>query len=328
MTPFERDTDNQSLARRPDSSGRPWEQVLLCLGIALSVAIQSWNPLLGTLLLGAVVRMLLDRSGSWVSGLVIATCMAVVGLVGIGMMQQPLSAFVAIPATVSALGIATLMHVHRAGVTATSVLIAAMTVLGLGVDATSVALQGSDIVTVMHGMLMETIEASAGTGIDATMLVATLEPIVTYLWPMVYVLSAMVNTLFAASGARIVATRGGMGPVRIAAFDAPLWSVGALALGIVGCGASMANIPYASVVLTCSLTVLLSVRFIFMLQGFGVLLAKLEQHRMGCFTRTLVLLFAVWIETMFFILSIVGLVDVWANFRHLPREGARPQAHT
>ena len=90
----------------------------------------------------------------------------------------------------------------------------------------------------------------------------------------------------------------------------------------------MANIPYASVVLTCSLTVLLSVRFIFMLQGFGVLLAKLEQHRMGCFTRTLVLLFAVWIETMFFILSIVGLVDVWANFRHLPREGTRPQAHT
>ena len=77
---------------------------------------------------------------------------------------------------------------------------------------------------------------------------------------------------------------------------------------------------------TASWTLLLSVRFIFTVQGLGVLMGMLNRWRLGCFTRVVVIMIAVSLETMF-VLSIIGLVDVWANFRKLPRDGARAEAH-
>ena len=72
----------------------------------------------------------------------------------------------------------------------------------------------------------------------------------------------------------------------------------------------------------------LSVRIIFALQGFGVVLSLMGRYRLGCFGRTALTVLSIWLETMFFLVSIVGLVDVWANFRKLERSSSRNRAHS
>ena len=69
----------------------------------------------------------------------------------------------------------------------------------------------------------------------------------------------------------------------------------------------------------------MSVRYIFTIQGLAVVLALLARWRTGCFLRVVVIMFAISLETMF-VLSIIGLIDVWANFRKLPRDGAHAGA--
>lgn len=325
MTPNDEHTSLVPASGASGNTGGPSAWALGCVGVAVGVGIVSWYPLLGAMLVGAATRALLERSGAK-AGIAVALA-AAVGFAVVAVMQQPLSALVAAPTVLLAVALAALMYARRAGVTEVSLAMAAVVVLSLAVDALSVGLQGSDIATVMSGYLLDAVRASAGVGVEATMMVQMLEPVVVHLWPLSYVLNTAINALFAAIGSRAAVARAGVQPIRISAFDAPVWSVGVLAVSVVGLGASMANIPAADTVLTVSLTVCMSVRFIFMLQGFGVLFAKLEQHRVGCFARTAVILFAVWIETMLFILSIVGLVDVWANFRRLPRDGSPDQAH-
>ena len=44
-----------------------------------------------------------------------------------------------------------------------------------------------------------------------------------------------------------------------------------------------------------------------------------REKRMGSFASTVFTLLALYLELQFYIMTIVGLVDVWRNFRHLPR---------
>ena len=102
-----------------------------------------------------------------------------------------------------------------------------------------------------------------------------------------------------------------------------MWCVGVLALCILGLGASFADIPQAQLVRTICASGLASLRVVFMLQGFGVVSALEAKRRMGCLTRFVITFLTVWLETMFFAMCIVGLIDIWANFRGLAREQAR-----
>ena len=105
-----------------------------------------------------------------------------------------------------------------------------------------------------------------------------------------------------------------------------MWSVGVLAVSIVCFGASFTGFPEAEVLRTVSFTALMSVRFIFAIQGFGVVSALMNRKKFGCLTRTLCIFLLFWSEAMFFLMSIVGLIDVWADFRHLRRDGSHAQA--
>ena len=114
---------------------------------------------------------------------------------------------------------------------------------------------------------------------------------------------------------------------QISLFDAPLWAVGVLALSVLGMGASFAAVPESQVLRTVSVTLFLAVRIIFLIQGLGVILGLLGRWRIGCFGRFAVIMVATWLEVMF-VVSIIGLIDVWANFRKLPRDGSHNEAHT
>ncbi|WP_158095290.1 DUF2232 domain-containing protein [Collinsella sp. An2] len=297
------------------------------VGVALSVLVIGWYPFLGVMLLAGVTRILVDRSGprAFVGAVLVAIATVVILSVTFGLS----SGLVAVPPLLTTLLLVACMCRGAAGVTSVSTVVAVGTLASLAIDAFTLSGQGYSVADVTCGLLMETVRASAGNGIDANMVVATVEPVVTALWPLVYVMTVMVNVLGAGVGALVAAPRvnGVRHLPQIARFDAPLWSVGVLALSVLGLGASFAGIPYANVVLTVSATVLMSVRFIFAAQGLGVLSDKLSRLRMGCMLRPLIICFAVWVEAMSFILSIVGLIDVWANFRKLPRGGTDAETH-
>lgn len=297
------------------------------VGVALSVLVIGWYPFLGVMLLAGVTRTLVDRSGprAFMGAVLVAIATVVILSVAFGLS----SGLVAVPPLLTTLLLVACMCCGAAGVTSVSAVVAVGTLASLAIDAFTLSGQGYSVADVTCGLLMETVRASAGSGIDANMVVATVEPVVTALWPLVYVMTVMVNVLGAGVGALVAAPRvnGVRHLPQIARFDAPLWSVGVLALSVLGLGASFAGIPYANVVLTVSATVLMSVRFIFAAQGLGVLSDKLLRLRMGCMLRPLIICFAVWVEAMSFILSIVGLIDVWANFRKLPRGGTDAETH-
>ena len=92
-------------------------------------------------------------------------------------------------------------------------------------------------------------------------------------------------------------------------------------------GASFAAVPESQLLRTVSVTLFLAVRIIFLIQGLGVILGLLGRWRIGCFGRFAVIMVAAWLEVMF-VVSIIGLIDVWANFRKLPRDGSHNEAHT
>ena len=74
-------------------------------------------------------------------------------------------------------------------------------------------------------------------------------------------------------------------------------------------------------VLMVSANLVMALRFALLAQGMGVLSWFLEEKNVGALGRTLAAVAGLYLEAQFIVVSIVGLVDVWANFRHLVRGG-------
>ena len=332
MTPDDRHSTPQAgivPAGAPRKGGSLWYAE-----IAIAVLVAAWGGMLGTLLLALGVRILAERSG-------VRSFAPSLGAAAAGFaLAALLLGLEALPATIvpvcAGVAIAVLMWARRATVLAVSITVAACAILGLAVDGVSLASQGLDVTQAMPALLVEASRLYAGTSIQGDLVVAAAEPIFRAVWPFVYVMTALIDVGMAGLGSFWGAQRGapgfasqqGMPPARmpkIARFDAPLWAVVLLAASIVGIAVAQAMGNGAELLLATSVTLLLSVRFIFALQGFGVLFGLMDRWRLGCFIRAVAIVIAVWLEAMF-LLSIVGLVDVWANFRKLPRNDARTEA--
>ncbi len=234
---------------------------------------------------------------------------------------------------ICALGIVWCMRDNHATVLSVSVVIMGVASLSIGIEAAIAAANGSSITEVVEEVLSIIVagtKQTAGVGIEADMLVQQMLPLFRAIWPFVYVAAAAMDALAASVGSYLmrVRTHGAVRFPAIASFDLPLWAVGVLAASIIGLGVASSGIPGADAILTVSATALMSVRFIFAIQGFGVATAMANRFRFGCLGRFLLVFLSVQLETMFFALSIVGLIDVWANFRKLPRGGSDAKANT
>ena len=103
------------------------------VGVALSVAIVSWYPLFGVMLLAGVARTIVDRGGH--RALVGVVLAAVVPIVALAAMLGLSQGLVLVPAAFTSLALATLMCRGRASVTAVSSVVVAGTLASLAVDA-------------------------------------------------------------------------------------------------------------------------------------------------------------------------------------------------
>lgn len=306
--------------RQPVAPRASHGAVVLAVGLIGSLFI----PFVGILLCAYGMRELAEAKGA--RGLALALAESA-GVLVASLVVGPGLGFLLAPIIVCCLAVSACMW-HTATVTNVSVAIVLTGLVSFGADAIIASAAGTSVFETAVAYLTEGVQESVGTGVAAELVSVQLEPLIRIIWPLMYVLSAMMNGLMAGIGSFLAGARAQQNPKApsIAAFDAPMWSVGVLAISIVCFGASFTGFPEAEILRTVSFTVLMSVRFIFAIQGFGVASALMAAKKLGCLTRTLCIFLLFWSEAMLFLMSIVGLIDVWANFRRLRRDGSHARA--
>lgn len=301
--------------------GRPPKEMSGALWFALGSFASFVIPFFGVVMMGFGARELLEARGprgflfAVAEGIVI-TAVALFANSGMGMLL--------VGEVLCVLGVVWCMRNHAATLAGICAVIVATALVNIGIEAAVATAAGSSLSQVVDGLLaymVSVAQDAAGTGIQAELIVRQIAPVLKALWPFTYVASAGMDALAAGIGLYLmyVRTSGIPRVPAIAAFDMPMWPVGVLIASILGLSASLSGFPGAEVLLSASVTALMSVRFIFAIQGFAVVLTFANRFRFGCLGRTLLLVLSIWLETMFFIVSIVGLIDVWANFRKLTR---------
>lgn len=301
--------------------GRPPKEMSGALWFALGSFTSFVIPFFGVVMMGYGARELLEARGSRgflfaVAEGIVITAVALFANSGMGMLL--------VGEVLCVLGVVWCMRNHAATLAGICAVIVATALVNIGIEAAVATAAGSSLSQVVDGLLaymVSVAQDAAGTGIQAELIVRQIAPVLKALWPFTYVASAGMDALAAGIGSYLmyVRTCGIPRVPAIVAFDMPMWPVGVLIASILGLSASLSGFPGAEVLLSVSVTALMSVRFIFAIQGFAVVLTFANRFRFGCLGRTLLLVLSIWLETMFFIVSIVGLIDVWANFRKLTR---------
>ena len=301
--------------------GRPPKEMSGALWFALGSFTSFVIPFFGVVMMGYGARELLEARGSRgflfaVAEGIVITAVALFANSGMGMLL--------VGEVLCVLGVVWCMRNHAATLAGICAVIVATALVNIGIEAAVATAAGSSLSQVVDGLLaymVSVAQDAAGTGIQAELIVRQIAPVLKALWPFTYVASAAMDALAAGIGSYLmyVRTSGIPRVPAIVAFDMPMWPVGVLIASILGLSASLSGFPGAEVLLSVSVTALMSVRFIFAIQGFAVVLTFANRFRFGCLGRTLLLVLSIWLETMFFIVSIVGLIDVWANFRKLTR---------
>lgn len=301
--------------------GRPPKEMSGALWFALGSFTSFVIPFFGVVMMGYGARELLEARGSRgflfaVAEGIVITAVALFANSGMGMLL--------VGEVLCVLGVVWCMRNHAATLAGICAVIVATALVNIGIEAAVATAAGSSLSQVVDGLLaymVSVAQDAAGTGIQAELIVRQIAPVLKALWPFTYVASAGMDALAAGIGSYLmyVRTSGIPRVPAIVAFDMPMWPVGVLIASILGLSVSLSGFPGAEVLLSVSVTALMSVRFIFAIQGFAVVLTFANRFRFGCLGRTLLLVLSIWLETMFFIVSIVGLIDVWANFRKLTR---------
>lgn len=297
----------------------PW-----VLWILMGAVASLWSPLVGAGMMGYGFGLALkgkpegfQRILPWLVGLV---GIAAGGLLARATVVEYLSS-----AVVWALSGAAAWTVVRRGGTfgSNAAVIAVATVAYLAIDVVMALVAGVDPMALAQSQVQQTVAAATQSyGLEMAAQLRSLTGLLELLWPFPYFLLAAILTAIAHGCARLAAPRlqgDNPQPWALSSFDAPLWSMVVLTL----CAVAVAVAPLCGTwsrgVLMVGVNGLMAVRIIFMLQGFAVISWFFRTRRLGCLFRFVVLFLAVDLEVSFFVVSVLGLVDFWANFRHLPR---------
>ena len=219
-------------------------------------------------------------------------------------------------------------HVARKG---TSVTMAALLTIALGlvfilVDAWRAASLGTTIEAVFSTEIDRIVETYASqAGIASTGALETARNVALLLWPSSYLFVATISVACAQLGSRGGLRRVGADSPRlpIRHLDTPLWVIGVMATAILLCALGGVMGERGNVALMLGLNALLVARVILALDGFGVIAWLIARMGIGRIGTAIALAVAVNIELSLPVVSGIGLIDFWANFRRLAR-GSSP----
>lgn len=249
---------------------------------------------------------------------------ALAAVVGLGVHSGAVAVADGVLAWAAALAVSLALLKGRLTPGAICAAVATLAVCHLGVDAGAVAASGTTLPEAVSETLTYVRQGLAGTSPAAAAQAESSLSLVEVLWPLSYVITALVEGLSALLGAWLaVGDKSEVKRPRLAEFDLPLWVVTALVAAIAGLAVAITVPEVPGVVLVVAANLVVALRYAFLAQGTGVVSWFLDRNEAGIAVRTLVVLMGVCLEVLFYVVTIVGLVDVWANFRRL-RGGGRP----
>lgn len=229
-----------------------------------------------------------------------------------------------VPCIVAALVIALLLP-GRVSITNVCLTIVGVTVLMVMGDASVIMMLGSDFAAYVAALLEEMREivvASLGGTPQVAVSVAVEQTIELFgkVWPLVYVSRAAVVVLLGLMGL-MLARRDTYRKVYAAftRYDMPLWGIVALIAAIVCLAGGSAGFANATVLEAVGLNILFCLRVLYFLQGLAMAMHLMDKHHWGPVSRMLVLAGLLMAELGLYAVSVFGVIDVWANFRKLPR---------
>lgn len=198
----------------------------------------------------------------------------------------------------------------------------------LGAESLVALSQGTTLAAGVESLFDAYLQQLGGiSSLELAAQVSSIKALLSVLWPAAYVLSALGAFLVAHVGVWLAAGRAGEKAPKLPKmvdYDLPLWVVAVFVLAAAALAVTL-TVPAASsqVVLMVAANVVVAVRFALAAQGLAVLTWFVREKHFRPLTACLLGMAALYLEVQFFVLTVVGLVDVWTNFRHLQR-GEKP----
>lgn len=189
-------------------------------------------------------------------------------------------------------------------------------------DASLAHAAGTDLPTLMGGAFDSSIAKMAAGNMEIAAQLRSMRDLMVLFWPMNYLLSAIATVAFGHVGTRFALRRldgASDQSTPLCRFDMPLWPVWVLIAGIVALALSSTDIAGGDTLRFVGANLLMGIRLVFAFQGMAVIDGLLVRRNAGKGMRVLAGVLVLFLEMILAFASVIGLVDVWANFRRLPR---------
>lgn len=204
------------------------------------------------------------------------------------------------------------------------VIVAVVAAVSLGADAVLATLEGTTLSASVQGLLGAIQQQASEAPASVLPQVDLVSDLLSLLWPTSYVVLGLCESVAAMLGS-LLATVPAPGESRevphLALFDLPLWVVGVFVAAVAGIAVALTVPGVPELVLMVAANLAMAVRFALAAQGLAVLSWLMREKRVGALLKLTAWVVAFLLEVQFIVMTVVGLVDVWANFRHLTRGG-------
>ena len=246
------------------------------------------------------------------------------------LMPAAVVALVAQVATVPSVLVACVIGIGTAWATSRSrlslsvsfALIGCGTLALIGVDAIQLQSMDSSIADMITQLVNEYAKSIGVASVSAVAQIESLRSVLQLYWPSAYLVVALAEYLCSLLGARASVRREGLcvSMPSLVDYDVPVWLVGVLVADILGLTAvSLVPQAYTNIVNMITANLLVALRSAFAVQGFAIIAWLIRTRHVGAFAGACTIVAGLVLEDQFYVMTIVGLVDVWKNFRHLPR---------
>jgi hypothetical protein len=258
-----------------------------------------------------------------------AAAAVAVGVAIVGVLHAPDLVFVA--PVLAAVVVTVVLLPKRSLQALVGGLVAVVTLASIAGDELAARLQGTTLpATVAAQSLQVVADMAKAMGSSASsQTIASLKTAAQLLssaWPSAYFESAVFVSVLVVA-ATVWAARRADYPLNVAPISkldlSPhiLWPFVA---GLLFAAAGYASFSGSAVLAVVGLNLLLCVRTLFFIQGFGVVAGLLDRAGVGLGGRIFALAALAVLDAITMVVSFTGLLDFWINFRRLPREGATP----
>ncbi len=287
---------------------------------ALGGVIAGYIPMLGCFAIGygAVITL---AARNPLQALATLACTLVPAAV-VALVAQVATVPSVLVACVLGIGTAWATSRSRLSLSVSFALIGCGTLALIGVDAIQLQSMDSSIADMITQLVNEYAKSIGVASVSAVAQIESLRSVLQLYWPSAYLVVALVEYLCALLGARASVRREELrvSMLSLVDYDVPVWLVGVLVANILGLTAvSLVPQAYTNIVNMVSANLLVALRIAFAVQGFAIIAWLIRTRHVGAFAGACAIVAGLVLEDQFYVMTIVGLVDVWKNFRHLPR---------